>query len=105
MITLQLVSGPNSYQNIISSNLIGGGVDYNSGPYSVTFPAGVTSISLNVKINNDNILEGNETFILTIANSFLSNQGFIFTVGAYDKATVTIIDTTSKRYIFTFHEY
>ena len=62
----------------------------------MTFPAGVTSVSLNVTIHNDNILEGNETFILTIANSSLSNQGFIFTTGAYNKATVIIIDTTSK---------
>ena len=90
------MSGSNSYQHVISSNLIGGGVDYNSRPYNVTFTAGVTSVSLYVIINNDNILEGNETFILTIANSSLNNQGFIFTVGAYDKATVTIIDTTSK---------
>ena len=62
----------------------------------MTFLAGVTSVSLNVKINNDNILEGNETFILTITNSSLSNQGAIITTGAYDKATVIIIDTTSK---------
>ena len=62
----------------------------------MTFPAGVTSVSLNVTIHNDDILEGNETFILTIANSSLSNQGFIFTIGAYNKATVIIIDTTSK---------
>ena len=74
----------------------GGGDDYHSGPYNVTFPAGVTSVSFNVMINNDNILEGNETFVLVIANSSLHNQGFIFTTGAYDKATVTIIDTTSK---------
>ena len=96
MITLRLVSGPNSYQHVISSNLIGGGVDYNSGPYGVTFPAGVTSLSLNVKINKDSILEGNETFILTIANSSLSIQDAIINTGAYDKATVIIIDTTSK---------
>ena len=62
----------------------------------MTFPARVTNVSLNVTIHNDNILEGNETFILTIANSSLSNQGFIFTIGAYNKATVIIIDTTSK---------
>ena len=62
----------------------------------MTFPAGETSVSLNVKINNDNVLEGNETFTLTIATSSLNNQSFIITTGAYDKATVIIIDTTSK---------
>ena len=60
------------------------------------FPAGKTSASFNVAINDDNILEGNETFILTIAESSLKNQGFVFTTGAYDKTTVIIIDTTSK---------
>ena len=62
----------------------------------MTFPAGVTSVSFNVTINDDNILEGNEKVILTITNSSLSNQNFILTTGAYDKATVMIIDTTSK---------
>ena len=62
----------------------------------MTFPAGVTNVSFNVIIHNDNILEGNENFMLTITNSSLSNQNFILTTGVYDKATVTIIDTTSK---------
>ena len=62
----------------------------------MTFPAGVISISLNVKIINDSILEGNETFILTIANLSLSEEDFVITTGDYDKATVIIIDTTSK---------
>ena len=62
----------------------------------MTFPAGVTSVSLDVTINNDTILERNEIFMLTLANLSLSNQGFIFTTGDYDKATVTIIDSTSK---------
>ena len=53
----------------------------------------MTITSLNVKITDDNILEGNDSFILTIPESSLHNQGFVFTTGAYDKATVTIIDT------------
>ena len=71
-------------------------MDYNSGPYNVTFPAGVTSVSFDVTIINDNVLGDNETFLLTIVNLSLSNQGFIFTTGNYDKATVNIIDTSSK---------
>ena len=81
---------------LASNDITGGGVDYNSGPYNVTFPAGVTSVSLYVAINNDNILEGNETFMFIIANSSLSNQSFIITTGDHDKATVIIIDTTGK---------
>ena len=60
----------------------------------MTFAAVLTSVSLNVTVNNDNILEGNETFMLIIENSSLSNQSFIITTEAYDKATVIIIDTT-----------
>ena len=81
---------------MINNNYLGGGIDYNSELYNVTFPAGVTSVSFDVMINDDNILEGNETFILTIANSSLNGQGFIFTTGAYGKTIVNIIDTTSK---------
>ena len=60
------------------------------------FSAGVTSVSLNITINTDEILEGNETFMLIITNSSLNDQGFVFTTGDYDKATVIIFDATSK---------
>ena len=62
----------------------------------MTFSTGVTSVSFNVTVNNDNILEGNETFILTITNLSPSEEGFAVTTGDHDKATVIIIDTTSK---------
>ena len=53
-------------------------------------------MSFNVTIINDNVLEDNETFLLTIVSSSLSSQGFIFTIGVYSEATVRIVDTTSK---------
>ena len=56
----------------------------------------MTSALFNVTITTDNVLEGRETFILTVVDASLSGQGFIFTTGAFDKTTVTIIDTTSK---------
>ena len=56
----------------------------------------MTSALFNVTITTDNVLEGNETFILTIVDTSLSDQGFIFTTGAYDITTVTIIDNTSE---------
>ena len=59
-------------QDINSICNVTGGVDYDSGPYTVTFPAGVTSVSFDVAINDDNILENNETFNLTIMTSSLS---------------------------------
>ena len=44
-------------------------MDYTSGPYSVTFPAGVTSVPFSISINEENILEENENFTLTINSS------------------------------------
>ena len=41
-------------------------VDYNSGPYNITIPAGMTNASFNISISVDNVLEGNEVFSLTI---------------------------------------
>ena len=50
---------------MVTFSLIGG-IDYVSGPYNVTFPAGVTSISFNVLIYDDDLLEDNENFTLAI---------------------------------------
>ena len=44
-----------------------GGVDYNTGPYSVTFPIGSTNASFNITINNDDVLEDDEIFTLHIS--------------------------------------
>ena len=66
-------------------------MDYNSGPYNVTFPAGSTNASFDIVINNDIVSEDNETFnisIIPITNGHI--------VGIPEVATVTIIDTTSK---------
>ena len=68
-------------------------MDYASGPYTVTFPAGQTTTTFDVPINDDNIYEINEDFILTIDESSLptsvnrSNPG---------EATVTIVDDDCK---------
>ena len=59
------------YQMICISNITGGGVDYYSGPYNVTFPARANSVTFNITIINDNVLEYNETFNLTIIESSL----------------------------------
>ena len=54
-------------------------------------------MSFNITIINDNVLEDNETFLLTIVNSSLSDHGYIILItGAYDKAIATIVDNTSK---------
>ena len=93
MITLQLVSISNPQPQIISNdNFSGGGVDYNSGPYNVIIPAGVTSVSFNITINNDNVLEHNETFNLTIINGSLPEK---FILGEIYTTEVTILSDGS----------
>ena len=68
-------------------------MDYTSGPYTVTFPAGATSASFNVSVNNDYILEDNENFMLTINSLSLPNG---ITHGDLDQATVIIVDSACK---------
>jgi len=75
---------------------VGGGVDYNSGPYTVQFEAEVTSVSFNVSINNDIILEANETFNLNIDASSLPSS---VTVVDRGQTTVTIVANDSKLYL------
>ena len=83
-----------SSQNVNSSNNVtDGGVDYDSGPYTVTFTAGQTSASFDIPINDDNILENTEMFTLTINPPSLST---CITVGGPGQANVTIMDTGSE---------
>ena len=83
-----------SSQNVNSSNNVtDGGVDYDSGIYNIVIPAGETSVPFDVPINNDNILEGNENFDLTIIRNTLPDG---VTRGDPFSATVTIRDDDSK---------
>ena len=68
-------------------------MDYGSGPYNVTFPAGTIRVPFNVPIINDTISEANETFTLTIDPSSLPTGS---TVGTPGSAVVTIIDDDRK---------
>ena len=73
----------------LTCTVIGGGVDYSSGPYLVIIPAGQTAAFLYVTINDDNILEEDEKFNLTINSSSLPNN---VVVGDRGQTTVTILD-------------
>ena len=66
----------------------GRGTDYVSGPYTVVFPIGVTRVSFNISIIDDDIYEGNEYFILTIDPSSLADN---VTIGNPGQVTVTIL--------------
>jgi len=76
--------------------LTGGGVDYNSEPYNVTFLAGMTHASFNVAIINDIVSEDNETFDLIIELSSLPSN---VTAINPEQATVTIVDDDDGKYI------
>ena len=72
---------------------LAGNDDYTPGPYTVIFPAGVTSATFDVSIISDNVLEGNENFVLNIDDSSLPShviQGFP------GEATVNTVDDDSK---------
>ena len=74
-------------------NIIGEGIDYASGPYSVTIPAGEMSIVFDVLINDDNVLEETEIFNLVINTSSLPSR---VVATNPDQASVTIVDNDGK---------
>ena len=78
----------------------GGGVDYESGPYTVVIPAGETRFPFAVPITDDDVLEGNENFNLTINASSLPNC--VIVTNPY-QATVTIVDNDGKIYLVSAH--
>ena len=62
----------------------------------MTFPAGVTSVSFNITINNDNVLEYNETFSLFITEELLPKNALL---GEFNTTEVVIVnDGTSGEY-------
>ena len=80
---------------LFSNKITGGDVDYDSGPYIVTFPAGEESISFDITINNDTELEFNVTFNLTIAEDSLPEN---IVVGEINIIEVTIVKDASGEY-------
>ena len=67
-------------------------MDYISGPYSVTFPAGMMRAEFSISIINDTVFEGNEDFMLVINSSLPTD----IRVGYPDQVTVTIVDDDRK---------
>ena len=64
-------------------------MDYTSGPYTVTFPAGVTMSAFDVPVADDMIFEVDENFMLTINGTSLATG---ITCKIPGQATVTIVD-------------
>ena len=78
---------------VTSINNFTGGVDYKSGPYTVTFPAGSTNATFDVSLMDDTISEGNENFNLTIDPSSLPNR---VNINDLSQVIVTIVDNEGK---------
>ena len=71
--------------------------DYSSGPYSATFPAGVTTASFRIYITDDSALElTDETFLLFINDLMLPKH---ITYGDLWRATVAIVSNESKCFV------
>lgn len=67
--------------------------DYQAGPYDVTFTAGKTMAQFDVVINDDNILENNESFTLKIDVASLPDM---VTLGTINEVMVFILNDDSK---------
>ena len=71
--------------------------DYTAGPYSVTFPAGSTTATVTIPIEDDNVYEGKidpEQFTATISTA---NTGVpSVSAGDDDTATVSIVDNEGE---------
>ena len=78
---------------ILYVTTVGGGIDYDSGPYTVIIPVGTTNVSFCILIYNDALHEGDEKFFLAINSSSLLNEEEVTTCG---QAIVTIVNDDSK---------
>ena len=70
-----------------------GGIDYHSGPYNVTFPAGVTSVLFNIPIFDDDTPEENENFSIAVNTDSLPDG---VTTGSPSRVIMMIRNDDSK---------
>ena len=80
------------YNKYYSKNI----ADYISGPYNVTFPAGVTRVSFDIVLKDDGVTEGRESFNLIISDMLHPNVTF----GEVHQAVVSIVDDASKLLLY-----
>ena len=69
-------------------------MDFNSSIQTVTIAAGFNISTMNIPVTNDDIVEGGETFNMSLSVPF--SLGPEITTGTITSAIVTIIDTTSE---------
>ena len=81
---------------IILSLFFLSGDDFNSVTQTATIAAGTNSSMVNIPVINDNIVEGDETFNMSL--TVPSSLGLGIRTGTITNVTVTIIDTSGKHY-------
>ena len=74
--------------------VLGNNADFNSRMQISTITAGNNSGTTDIPVTNDDIVEGNETFSMSL--TVPSSLGPGITTGTITSATVTIIDTSSE---------
>ena len=91
---LQLVSYNESHLApcfIIYNEFIAGD-DFNATPFTAIIPAGATNTTVTVAVTDDNIVEGDEVFSMSLTVPSYLGPGIV--AGLVTNATVTIIDTS-----------
>ena len=87
---LQLVSNLNPIY--LHALLLIVGYDFSTAPLTAKFPAGATNTTVRVAVTNDNIVEGDEMFSMSLnVSSYLGSK---IVAGLITNATGIIIDTT-----------
>ena len=81
-------------QYTFTSYVIISGNDFTSTTQTVTITAGTNSSMVNIPVTDDSIVEGDETFSMSL--TVPSSLGPGITTGTITSATITIIDTTSE---------
>ena len=71
--------------------------DYISGPYNITIPAGHTSVSFDISITDDGVVEDDETFRLAIMPESLP---YLVSRGSSGVAMITIVSDDGKSSVF-----
>ena len=77
--------------------------DFNTTPLIATIPAGATNTTVRVAVTNDNIVEGNEIFSMSLNVSSSLGPGVV--AGSITNATGIIIDSSRIRVRFTQIQY
>ncbi|MCZ4222600.1 Calx-beta domain-containing protein [Pedobacter rhodius] len=110
------LSKPSSTATTINYTISGtatSGTDYTAIGTSIVIPAGATTATLSIPITDDNLVEGTETVILTMAaatsnSSITANTSAVtLNIADNDSATITLAATTngsepSTNGVFTF---